>query len=74
MKLLAMCPAWLDGAVFPQATGSEKGTSYELPRLGKGGWENQVACPFCGVKTVVMGLDDSNDGQVYVYIGEKQVR
>lgn len=40
--------------------------------MGKGGWENQVACPHSGRQTLVMGLDDSTDGQVYVYIGTKQ--
>lgn len=58
--------------LFLQASGSEKGLSYELPALGKASWENQVACPHSGEKTVVVGLDDSNDGQVYVYIGHKQ--
>ena len=47
------------------------GTSYELPRLGKFSWENSVANPATGDKTVVVGLDDSTPGQVYVYIGDK---
>lgn len=47
------------------------GTSYELPWLGKFSWENSVANPASGVKTVVVGLDDSGGGQVYVYIGNK---
>jgi hypothetical protein len=63
----------LNGRAFAHvATGAEKGISYELPRLGKGGWENQVACPHSGAQTVVIGLDDNTDGQVYVYIGQKQ--
>jgi hypothetical protein len=47
------------------------GTSYELPRLGKFSWENSIAHPGTGVKTVVVGTDDSTPGQVYVYVGEK---
>lgn len=52
-------------------TGAEAGTSYELPYLGKFSWENSVACPFTGDKTLVAGLDDSTPGQVYFYIGTK---
>jgi hypothetical protein len=49
------------------------GTSYELPALGKASWENQVANPSTGEKTVVVGLDDTSDlGQVYIYVGEKR--
>jgi hypothetical protein len=54
------------------ASGPEAGTTYELPRLGDYSWENAVACPFPQAKTVVIGLDDSTPGQVYVYIGTKQ--
>src|SRR6185295_7559979 len=53
------------------ATGSEAGTTYELPYLGKFSWENSVACPFTGDKTLVAGMDDSTPGQVYFYIGNK---
>jgi len=52
-------------------TGPEAGVSYELPRLGKFSWENSNACPFPQVRTVVIGMDDSSPGQVYVYIGTK---
>jgi Bacterial protein of unknown function (DUF839) len=48
------------------------GTSYELPSLGKMSWENVVANPGTGNKTVVVGLDDSTPGQVFVYVGEKR--
>jgi serralysin len=57
------------------ATGAEQGDVYELPHLGKFSWENAVASPNSGEKTVVIGLDDfSSDPlqQVYVYVGEKQ--
>ena len=55
-------------------SGSEKGTSYELPYLGKSSWENLLAHPKSGEKTIVMGMDDNKDGQVYLYIGEKKSR
>ena len=49
------------------------GTTYELPALGKAGWENQVANAYTGEKTVVVGLDDTDVlGQVYVYVGDKR--
>jgi hypothetical protein len=47
------------------------GTSWELPRLGKMSFENSVANPSTGAKTVVVALDDSTPGQVYVYVGDK---
>ena len=53
-------------------TGQQRGLSYELPYLGKFAWENAVANPATGIKTVVMGMDDSPGGQVYVYLGEKR--
>jgi hypothetical protein len=53
------------------ATGPNAGTSYELPYLGKFSYENAVANPATGDKTVVVGLDDATPGQVYFYIGTK---
>jgi len=53
-------------------TGAEKGTAYQLPYLGRFSWENSVAHPNAGDKTIVIGLDDSSPGQVYVYVGDKQ--
>ena len=47
------------------------GTSYELPRLGKFSWENSLANPASGEKTIVVGTDDSNGGQIYIYVGQK---
>jgi hypothetical protein len=58
-----------EGRAFAHAL---DGTSYELPHLGKMSWENVVANSGTGDKTVVVGLDDSTPGQVYVYIGEKR--
>lgn len=52
-------------------SGEEAGTSYELPYLGKFAWENAVANPATGDLTLVIGMDDNQDGQVYVYAGEK---
>lgn len=54
------------------ATGSETGDAYELPRLGRFSWENSVANPNTGNRTVVIGTDDNSPlGQVYVYVGDK---
>jgi hypothetical protein len=53
------------------ATGVNAGTTYELPALGKLSFENSVASPASGDKTVVAGTDDSTPGQVYIYIGNK---
>jgi uncharacterized protein YjiK/2',3'-cyclic-nucleotide 2'-phosphodiesterase (5'-nucleotidase family)/Ca2+-binding RTX toxin-like protein len=55
-------------------TGSEAGTAYDLPWLGKFSHENAVANPFAQDKTIVLGTDDAGGGkgQVYVYIGTKQ--
>jgi hypothetical protein len=48
------------------------GTSYQLPWLGRFSWENSLAHPNAGDKTVVIGTDDSSSGQIYVYVGDKQ--
>jgi hypothetical protein len=53
------------------ATGTNAGTTYELPALGKFSWENSVASPTAQDKTIVAGMDDSTPGQVYFYIGTK---
>lgn len=61
-----------EGRMFAHiATGTNAGTSYELPRLGKFSCENQVASPYKSDKTIVVGLDDAGGGQVYFYIGTK---
>jgi hypothetical protein len=52
-------------------TGDYAGKSFDLPWLGRFSWENSVAKPGTGAKTVVAGLDDSGNGQVYFYIGDK---
>lgn len=58
-------------AVGHIVTGANAGKSYELPALGKFAWENSVASPATGDKTVVAGMDDGTGGQVYIYIGTK---
>jgi Bacterial Ig domain/PA14 domain/Secretion system C-terminal sorting domain/HYR domain/Calx-beta domain len=58
-------------AVGHIVTGPNAGKSYQLPYLGKFAWENAVAHPSTGNKTVVAGLDDGTGGQVYFYIGTK---
>lgn len=58
-----------EGRAFAHAM---DGTTYELPWMGKASWENLVANPSVGQKTVVAGLDDSGGGQVYFYVGEKR--
>jgi hypothetical protein len=54
------------------ATGSEKGKVYQLPSLGRFSWENSLANPYSGDKTIVVGTDDSTPGQIYIYKGDKQ--
>lgn len=53
------------------ATGDSAGVTFELPYLGKFSWENAVASPAANDKTIVVGLDDTTPGQVYVYVGDK---
>jgi hypothetical protein len=61
-----------EGRVFAHiASGASDGTSYQLPKLGRFSWENSVAAPGSGDKTVVMGMDDATPGQLYVYVGDK---
>ena len=52
--------------------GANAGEAYELPGLGNMSFENLLASPNTGDKTVVIGLDDSTPGQVYLYVGTKQ--
>lgn len=53
------------------ATGANKGTAYELPRMGNFSFENSLANPYSGDQTIVVGTDDSTPGQVYIYKGTK---
>ena len=62
-----------DGRAFAHVvSGQNKGVSYQLPHLGRFAWENAVAHPHAGDKTVVVGFDDSTPGNVYVYVGDKR--
>jgi hypothetical protein len=53
-------------------TGHLKGTSFEVPHLGRMAFENVVAHPNAGDETIVIGLDDTTPGEVYFYVGRKQ--
>ena len=54
------------------ATGADKGNVYELPGMGNTSFENLVANPWTGDKTVVMiDNDTSPAGQTFMYIGDK---
>ena len=52
-------------------TGSEYGTAYELPDLGKFAHANVLVHPNAGDTTLAVSLDDSGGGQLYVYVGTK---
>lgn len=60
------------------ATGADKGKSFILPwagpyTVGGGvGWENLLAHPKTGDKTIVMGTSDGGTNGVYMYVGAKQ--
>jgi uncharacterized protein DUF839 len=53
-------------------SGVEAGNTYQLPYLGRFSWENSVAHPDAGNKTIVMGNEDGTPGSVYMYIGDKR--
>jgi hypothetical protein len=56
----------------PNTPGDDSRTGYEMPHCGLFAWENNLASPYPQRKTIVMGMDDSSPGQVYVWIGNKQ--
>ncbi|HJV70494.1 alkaline phosphatase PhoX [Ideonella sp.] len=59
--------AWVMGE------GGAPNTAWELPALGRFSWENAVANRAKQDKTIVVGTDDSSvEGQIYVYVGQKQ--
>jgi hypothetical protein len=64
------------GAFAHIASGPDAGISYELPALGKMSFENAIAHPGTGDKTVVAVTDDGDtsgiDSHVYFYFGDKQ--
>jgi hypothetical protein len=69
-----------EGRTFAHVvTGAQGGSSYELPYLGRMAFENSVANPGTGDRTVVAEQDDTAptsdsdvNGQVYVYAGDKK--
>lgn len=59
------------------ATGADKGKTYILPAFGPYatetvGWENLLAHPNSGDKTIVIATSDGGKNGVYVYVGTKQ--
>jgi len=55
-------------------TGSDAGKTYELSSLGNMSFENLLANPITQAKTIVAANEDSSSqGQVYFYIGEKNL-
>ena len=64
------------------ATGPNAGQIWELPRMGRGPWENVVASPHSKDRTIVVVLDDGNMSteakpengpcELFIYIGTKQ--
>ncbi len=54
------------------ATGAEAGIAYELAHFGYFAWENAISSPFAQRQTINISMDDGLNGQVYVYVGEKQ--
>jgi Ca2+-binding RTX toxin-like protein len=59
-------------AVATLVTGDHAGTAFELPALGNLSYENVTANPFQQDRTIVALTDDGTNGQVYIYIGQKQ--
>ena len=57
------------------ATGADKGNAYILPwattNASEVGWENLMANPNSGTKTVVMGTSDGGKNGVWMYVGQK---
>lgn len=47
------------------------GISYELADMGHIAWENLLANPASGDSTLVIGLDDVQNGLLLVYLGQK---
>lgn len=54
------------------ASGVTMGEIWELPRLGNYSFENILASPDSGERTVAIAQDDSTPGQLYLYAGTKQ--
>ncbi|MGW5666527.1 hypothetical protein [Micromonospora sp. NPDC003776] len=50
----------------------DTGETYQLAGMGTASWENVVANPATGDKTVVIGTSDGGAGTVTVYVGDKK--
>lgn len=59
-------------AVGTIVSGANSGNAYELPFLGNLAYENVTANPLAQTKTIIAATDDGTNGQVYIYVGEKQ--
>lgn len=53
-------------------TGADQGNAFEVAALGNQSFENLVASPFAQAKTIVATTDDTGNGQVYIFVGNKQ--
>lgn len=53
-------------------TGADAGRSYHLEHLGFAAFENVLLTPFEQDKTIAIITDDDENGEVYVYVGDKQ--
>ena len=53
-------------------SGPDARKAIHLPHLGRFSWENNVPSPTEQDLTIVAGLDDSNNGELYFYVGTKQ--
>ncbi len=53
-------------------TGADAGNSYHLAHFGYAAYENVLLSPTEQDKTVAIMLDDSSNGEVYIYVGDKQ--
>ena len=58
-----------EGRLFGVTT---DGQAQQLPRLGLFSWENTLAAHTRTDRTLVMGNEDSGDGQLWAYTGTKQ--
>jgi hypothetical protein len=58
-----------EGRLFGVTT---SGTAYQLPRAGLFSWENSLAAQNKSRTTLVIGNEDTADGQVWIYAGTKQ--
>lgn len=60
--------AGVTGRAFAHmATGPLAGNSYQLPSLGTASWENNVASPTAQDNTIVISMDDTTPGKVFVH-------